>query len=75
MPIAAAIRRAGFPTVRVSLATVALVLCWMSPARAALSPTPIRLAALFEREAWSRADVVLPFPVRPGTGPIPYEVP
>jgi hypothetical protein len=68
-------RRAGFPTVRLSLAALLVVVLSGGPARAALSPPPVRLALLFEREVWSRNEVLLPIPVRPGTGPIPYEVP
>lgn len=75
MPSADLSRRAGFPTVRLNLAALLVVVLSGGPARAALSPPPVRLALLFEREVWSRKEVLLPIPVRPGTGPIPYEVP
>jgi hypothetical protein len=52
-----------------------ILLLHAGPARAALSPPPVRLALLFEREIWGRSEVILPIPVLPGAGPIPYEVP
>ncbi|MEX1209012.1 MAG: hypothetical protein WEE36_10505 [Acidimicrobiia bacterium] len=75
MPIAVLLRRAGFPTARIALAGLLILLLHAGPARAALSPPPVRLALLFEREMWSRSASTLPIPVLPGAGPIPYEVP
>lgn len=75
VPLAVFVRRAGFPTARLVIAGLLILLLHAGPARAALSPPPVRLALLFERELWSRNEVVLPIPVLPGAGPIPYEVP
>jgi hypothetical protein len=72
MPTAVALRRVGFPT---ALTMLFVGLLWVSPVRAALSPPSIRLAQVFEREIWGHAPASLPVPVRPGGGPIPYEVP
>jgi hypothetical protein len=75
VPFAVLLRRAGFPTARIALAGLLILLLDAGPARAALSPPPVRLALLFEREMWSRSVSILPIPVLPGAGPIPYEVP
>jgi len=72
MPTAAALRRVGFPT---ALTVLLVGPLWVSPVRAALSPPPFRLAQVFEREIWGQVPAPLPVPVRPGGGPIPYEVP
>lgn len=75
VPLAVFVRRAGFPTARIALAGLLILLLHAGPARAALSPPPVRLALLFERELWGRSEVTLPIPVRAGVGPIPFEVP
>jgi len=68
----ALLRRVGFPT---ALGVILVVLLWVSPVRAALSPPPIRLAQVFARQIWGEPEAPLPVPVRQGGLPVPYEVP